>query len=212
MLQPRPWLAALLLGLSLLACSQTPAVDLDAVDEAVSSTLTVIAQSAGPTETSQAATPTATSSALQPTDTAASTPASTNTPSNTSASPTEESDGVPGVISGSLSYPSEQIPRLAVVFFNLNDGSWWWIGTAVNQTSYQMTVPVGRYHVVAYAEGGLAGGYTAAVPCGLTAACNDHSLLTVNVGSNERVNGIDVTDWYAPQGAFPPKPAAINYP
>ena len=133
-------------------------------------------------------------------------------PSATPDSGEQDGGNTPGVISGSLSYPSEQIPRLAVVFFNVDDGTWWWRGTAVNQTSYQMTVPVGRYQVVAYAEGGLAGGYTAAVPCGLTAACTDHSLLTVEVGSNERVTGINVADWYAPAGAFPPKPSDIDYP
>ncbi|MFP3855313.1 MAG: hypothetical protein ACLFWD_13575, partial [Anaerolineales bacterium] len=176
-------------------------------------TLTSVGQQNPPTSTESPA------MATQPASTA---PAATESPTNTptseaAASPTSsenagEEDGIPGVISGSLSYPSEQIPRLAVVFFNLDDGSWWWIGTAVNQSSYRMTVPVGRYHVVAYADGGLAGGYTAAVPCGLTSGCTDHSLLTVNVGSNERVNNINVTDWYAPNGAFPSKPGAIDYP
>lgn len=132
------------------------------------------------------------------------------TPPPPSATPAE--GNVPGVISGTLSYPSESIPRMAVVFFNLEDGSWWWIGTAPGQANYRMTVPVGRYHVVAYAQGGLAGGYTAAVPCGLSVGCTDHALLPVVVGSNGRVRDIHVGDWYAPDGSFLPKPSAIEYP
>lgn len=208
----KSWLPILVLGLAMLACNLTPAADTETLEQAVAATLTTVAQSASPTETEPPPAASATSAEPGPTQTAAPTSAPTNTAAPTSGGPTEESEGVPGVISGSLGYPSEQIPRLAIVFFNLDDGTWWWIGTAVNQSSYQMTVPVGNYHVVAYAEGGIAGGYTAAVPCGLSVACNDHSLLTVNVGSNARVNGIDVTDWYAPPGAFPQKPAAINYP
>lgn len=183
------------------------------LEQAVASTLTSVAEQNPPTSTENPPTatqpaPTAPAATQSIAVTSTSEPPASATPDLNS----EEEDGIPGVISGGLSYPSEQIPRLAVVFFNLDDGSWWWIGTAVNQSSYQMTVPVGQYHVVAYAEGGLAGGYTAAVPCGLTVGCTDHSLLTVNVGSNERVNNINLTDWYAPAGAFPSKPGAIDYP
>jgi hypothetical protein len=210
----------LLLNLAMLACLVSGQVEPEEVDRAVAATLTTVAQQANPTN----AQPTAqsTQAPAQPSQTqpppspepATQAASATNVPPATATndSGSGEEGGVPGTISGGLSYPSEQIPQLAVVFFNLDDNSWWWVGTAVNQSSYQMTVPVGNYHVVAYAGGGLAGGYTAAVPCGLTAGCTDHSLLTVHVGSNEQVTGINATDWYAPQGTFPAKPAGINYP
>lgn len=203
---------AIVASVSLVGCNLPDTNTPPAIDEVVAATLTSMAPQQSQTEPSEPPAPTPTAS---PSPAPTNEPATATNPPPTAAA-TEDSDsngeGIPGVISGSLSYPSEQIPRLAVVFFNLDDGSWWWIGTAVNQASYQMTVPVGRYHVVAYAEGGIAGGYSAAVPCGLTVACNDHSLLTVQVGSNERVTGIDVTDWYAPSGAFPSKPGGIDYP
>jgi hypothetical protein len=195
---------------ALLACGRST-VDVAPVGTAVASTLTMVATLASPTPTSTPA-PTATPA---PTDVPTVAPPTAVPP--TSASPptaaaTAAEGNIPGVIAGGLSYPSEGIPRLAIVFFNQDDGTWWWIGTAQNQGSYQMTVPVGTYHVVAYTSGGLAGGYTAAVPCGLSAACTDHTLLDVHVGSNAHLTGIDVSDWYAGAGTFPPKPAGVNYP
>jgi hypothetical protein len=199
---------------ALLACGRST-VDVAPVGTAVASTLTMVATLASPTPTSTPA-PTATPA---PTDVPTVAPPTAVPPTSASpptaaatAAPTEAEGNIPGVIAGGLSYPSEGIPRLAIVFFNQDDGTWWWIGTAQNQGSYQMTVPVGTYHVVAYTSGGLAGGYTAAVPCGLSAACTDHTLLDVHVGSNAHLTGIDVSDWYAGAGTFPPKPAGVNYP
>ena len=42
--------------------------------------------------------------------------------------------------------------------------------------------------------------------CGLKASCSDHTLIAVTVGAGETVRDIEVSDWYAPQGTFPPRP------
>jgi hypothetical protein len=63
------------------------------------------------------------------------------------------------------------------------------------------------YNIVAYTlDGRLAGGYTIAVLCGLTADCSDHSLVPIPVAGGLEVSDIDPADWYAPEGTFPPAP------
>jgi hypothetical protein len=140
-------------------------------------------------------------------------PTSGPTPMATSPSAPQPTSNLPGRISGSLTYPGSSMPPIVVVAFNLDTHYWWWVGTASGQSSYSIdNIPAGRYHVVAYGSGDLAGGYTAAVPCGLTAACSDHSLLTIQVLPGETTQGVNPGDWYAPSGTFPPKPGGINYP
>lgn len=113
-----------------------------------------------------------------------------------------------GAISGNLAFPSSGIPAMRVVAFNLETAETFAVETAENQTTYQLdNLPAGRYYVVAYATGGgIAGGYTAAVPCGLTADCADHTLLEVNVVANSITQNILPGDFYAPEGTFPPPP------
>jgi hypothetical protein len=136
------------------------------------------------------------------------------------------SSGTPGTISGMVdlasappylkdSYSGKETP-VVVVFFNLDDGTWWWIHTTPTHPYYSMTVPPGNYHVVAYARGvgGLpyvTGGYTGSNPsCG-------NELKTVTVQSNGSTENIVIADWneFAPcQGdAYrPEKPASIPIP
>ena len=122
----------------------------------------------------------------------------------TPASPVSEA----GSISGKLSYPSEFIPPLRVVAFNIFDQSYRYVDTIQNQSTYQITgLAAGKYHVVAYVMGGgLAGGYTPAVPCGLSVDCTDHSLSAVSVFAGTDTPNIDPGDWYAPEDSFPPMP------
>ncbi len=107
---------------------------------------------------------------------------------------------------------------MRVVFFNLGDASASHVDTGMNQGTYSIDLPAGTYHVIAYpfsadtyappAPGSsvLAGGYTQAVPCGLTVDCTDHSLIVITVVSGQTTTA-DPGDWYAPEGAFPPMPA-----
>ena len=115
---------------------------------------------------------------------------------------------VPGSVSGALSYPSEFIPPLRVVAFNVNGLNYRYVDTMQDQATYQITgLAPGVYHVVAYImDGSYAGGYTFAVPCGLSVDCADHSLIDVIVEAGKDTPDINPADWYAPEGTFPPMP------
>jgi hypothetical protein len=127
-------------------------------------------------------------------------PLATNTPTVTPVAP--------GSISGTLSYPSEGIPPLRVVAFNIDGLSYQYVDTLSNQSVFQITgLAPGIYHVVAYImDGTYAGGYTEMVPCGLSVDCPDHSLIDVTVVSGLDAPGVNPADWYAPEGTFPPYP------
>jgi len=113
-----------------------------------------------------------------------------------------------GSISGNLSYPSEFIPAMEVVAFNQNSGIWYVLTTAEGSDTYQIdNLPAGQYVVVSYLVGDdYGGGYTVAVPCGLSVECTDHNLLTVEVLEGQVTSEIDPGDWYAPEGSFPANP------
>jgi hypothetical protein len=152
---------------------------------------------------------------------------STQAPAATQATPADEPSPTvapppaavaTGTVTGRLSYPSSFIPPMRVVFFSVPDGKASWVDTAMNQGTYSIQLPPGTYYTVAYpytadaytapAPGSptLAGGYTQAVPCGLTVDCTDHALLPINVSAGQTVSA-DPGDWYAPDGSFPPMPA-----
>ncbi|MDW7730467.1 MAG: SH3 domain-containing protein [Bacillota bacterium] len=112
-----------------------------------------------------------------------------------------------GSISGSLSHPASYMPSLRVVAFNLGDGFIYYIDTVEDQLHYQIDgLPPGDYHVVAYTESGYAGGYSQFVLDGLQSGFDDHTLLPVSVYAGNVTQEIDPADWYAPEGAFPPRP------
>lgn len=123
--------------------------------------------------------------------------------------PTEEL--LPGSVSGQLSYPSEMIPALRLVLWNVEDGTYLTMEVPQNTVDYRWDdVPAGHYQLVAYLRngdpGGFAGGYSKAVPCGLSVNCTDHSLIVFEVRPGEASGGIDPADWYAPAGTFPADP------
>ncbi len=146
--------------------------------------------------------------------------ASTSTPLPLAAAPTQGgTDNIPtftpvgglsGSISGKLSYPSNFIPSLAIVAY-VAGGSpldYYYVITNEGSNTYQLdNLPPGNYYVVAYViGGGLNGGYSQAVPCGLSVECGDHSLISVSVTGGQVTQGIDPADWYAPEGSFPAYP------
>jgi hypothetical protein len=117
-------------------------------------------------------------------------------------------DGLPGIIRGNLSYPSEYLPAQRIIAFDVAGMNLVAeVTTAQGEGTYELSVPAGDYYVVAYTlDGGLSAGYSQAVPCGLLASCSDHSMIPVHVESGAIVEDIDPQDWYAPQGAFPEMP------
>jgi hypothetical protein len=116
-----------------------------------------------------------------------------------------------GIITGSLGYPAGGVPPITVYALRVDLDSMRWVSvnTIANQTAYMIAdVEPGVYVVVAYLQSGgdFAGGYSEAVPCGLTVACTDHTLIPITVTAGETTIGVNVRDWYAPPGAFPLRP------
>jgi hypothetical protein len=146
----------------------------------------------------------------------------TPTAQATITSTTEPSKEFDATITGKLSYPSEFLPPMRVVAFSLTDKKAYFVDTAKDQGEFSLNVPAGTYYLVAYLYDGtpgktgqvdsytlgggpFGGGYTQMVPCGLTASCEDHSLLPIAIAAGQTVNA-DPGDWYAPEGSFPPMP------
>jgi hypothetical protein len=142
---------------------------------------------------------------------------STNTPkltrSRTPTLPATAAAPAGGTIRGTLSYPSDGVPALDVYAIGINEmeGITYRTRTESGATTFTIRdVAPGDYHLVAYLADAptatIAGGYTAAVECGLTFECTDHTLLPVTVAPGATVTDIAVRDWYAPDGSFPPRP------
>ena len=189
------------LALSTVFCSVGAPSPTQDVSSIVSGTLTAVAAQTQPTTTPSVSTAT-------PTELPTAVAASSETPT------AGARDFFPptGKISGQLSYPASSLPPLRVTAFRVDDGSASYTDTAAGQSTYELDLPEGDYHIVAYSIGGggfpsgLAGGYTKAVPCGLSVDCTDHTLIVVTVVSNTVTANINPGDWYADPSAFPPMP------
>lgn len=149
------------------------------------------------------------SAAPPPTDVPATQGGTDNIPTNT------PPGGLVGSIAGTLAYPAESIPAMAVIAFHVGGAptDYYYVITAAGQSSYQLdNLPPGQYTVVAYSMGGgafpigVAGGYTQAVPCGLSVDCVDHSLIVVTVNAGLVTGGVEPKDFYVPPGTFPAFP------
>lgn len=112
-----------------------------------------------------------------------------------------------GLITGTLSYPSERIPSLTIYAIRIDNqkDTFYLIQTSANQSSYSIRVDPGVYQVLAY-NTDLAGGYTRFVKCGMGFNCSDHTLLPVVIDAGDIIDGIDLLDWYAPTGILPSRP------
>lgn len=120
-------------------------------------------------------------------------------------------DSDAAVLAGKLGFPSEGVPALLVVATDVNSGKRVTSETQSGAGAFALVVPPGTDTVVAYpleaARGSRGGGrFTAAVGCGLRADCTDHALVPVTVKTGQVEAAVDLTDWYADESAFPPKP------
>ena len=119
----------------------------------------------------------------------------------------------PGVIEGSLSYPSEFIPDdMTISAENLATQKIYSTNKHLKANKYQykvgykLTVPPGDYHVYAcLPDPGKYGAgyskdyrayYSEFVKCGMTENCPSHAPILIRVKSGETVRGIDPMDWY----------------
>lgn len=115
-----------------------------------------------------------------------------------------------GALSGSLSFPSEGIPALRIVAMNPLTGVYYWQNTVAGQSYYRFEdLAPASYYVLAYDIANPSktffAAYSEAVPCGLSVACTDHSLIAVEVKEGEETTNINPSDWYA-------DPAEWNWP
>jgi len=131
---------------------------------------------------------------------------------------------IPGVISGwvnmvsappYLNDPVLGSTPVVVTFFNLDNGTYWFIQTTLTgHPNYQMTVPPGNYQVVAYARGVGDVPYVTAGYTGSNPSCGQ-ALKTITVGSNARVTDIVIADWNWTCGGSadrPDKPTDVPIP
>jgi hypothetical protein len=132
----------------------------------------------------------------------------TNLPATLNAEMETHAPVTTGTIRGYLIYPSEFLPAQRIVAFDAATMAFMAdVFTVDGQSEYELVVPVGDYYIVAYLpDGSLSAGYSQAVPCGLLASCNDHSLILVHVEAGAVVEDINPQDWYANPGDFPAMP------
>jgi hypothetical protein len=160
---------------------KTPEVDLAATNEALKATLAVL----------EKITPAPEQTAI---------PEATPFPKNS------------GTIEGQLCYPSEFIPPMRVFAFNIETNEYYFVETERNQTTYQIQgVPEGTYHVVTFTIPAgsiphIGGAYSAAVLCGLTTECKDHTLALVEVKAGKTTIGINPADFVGSQDSLPIDP------
>lgn len=120
-------------------------------------------------------------------------------PSETEES-TESDEMAYGSVRGELCYPSEYIPPLDLYLVNTENNELIKQETETNQMEFEIeNIPTGTYIAFAYVAGledDYGGGYTNAVPCGLSVECEDHEMLEFKVEENDVTVGIDICDWY----------------
>ena len=141
-------------------------------------------------------------------------------PETAKAPSTDTTNGViNGYVDMSTAQPYLNDPILGssavtVAFFNLDDGSHLYIQTAPGDPGFQLAVPPGTYHVVAYGRGVAEIPYVAAGYTGENPSCG-RELKTVTVGPGIHVNDIIIADWNWTCGGSavrPDKPADIPVP
>lgn len=117
-------------------------------------------------------------------------------PATATATPEPE----PATISGRICFPSESIPPMDLYIEDLDHATAVEMRIARDQSSYSVDVPAGHYLAYAWLpDFSLYGGYTHAVPCGLSVECTDHRLVELSLDAGEKRADVDICDWYAPQ-------------
>ncbi len=92
---------------------------------------------------------------------------------------------------------------MKVFLKEINSEKIYGVTTNINQDTFSFNnIPDGKYVVFVYeldSTGKMlpnGGGFTAAVPCGLTVDCKDHSLIQIEVKNGGYEDSIKISDWY----------------
>lgn len=108
------------------------------------------------------------------------------------------------IIGGNIGYPSDYVPQVEVYLENVETGSQTRLIVEASfdgESAYCFNdVPDGKYIVYAIPTEPevemLVGGYTHAVPCGLTVDCNDHGYIELDVKGGQLLSDVNIYDWY----------------
>jgi hypothetical protein len=215
----RIFFVMIILLLTLSACVTTPNTDIEAELRAtlvaVNVQSTIQAEQIAALQT-QVMQPTVTC-LICPTSEPTSEPTPTALPPTETPAPTATIQAA-GSVSGRLGYPSEMIPPLRVVAFNILTGEYYWQNTVLNQMNYRFDeLPVGTYHVLAYLIDNPSrtfyAGYSKFVTCGYQESCTDHTLVAVEVKVGMETTNVDPNDWYGadPESIGWPLDPTINW-
>jgi hypothetical protein len=113
-----------------------------------------------------------------------------------------------GTVKGTVCYPSDYIPAMTVYLKNKKTDKIYSLELQENQKAFKFKkIPEGNYIAFAYTIQEVStdlnnktsiasGGYTHAVPCGLTVDCKDHSLLIFKVQNGKTTKNIQICDWF----------------
>lgn len=111
-----------------------------------------------------------------------------------------------GIITGSISYPGEQIPAdLIVCANNINTLQQTCTSEHISSDNftygvgYELELPPGDYEVYAMLtqQNQTKAYYSEFVTCGLQANCSSHDPIIVSVESDQIITNINPGDWYA---------------
>ncbi len=108
-----------------------------------------------------------------------------------------------GTITGSLSFPSEEIPEMTVCAEAINTKEEFCTNERMTGDDYQyglgynLYLPAGEYFVYAkLANDPYKAYYSEFVTCGLSVDCPSHQPIKVTVTAGETTSGVDPQDWY----------------
>lgn len=108
-------------------------------------------------------------------------------------------------IEGNIGYPSDYVPEVVVYLEDVDSGDFFkqTIDFSLDGESKYIfqDIPNGKYIIYAIPTEQdtemLIGGYTHAVPCGLTAECINHDYLHLEVKNGTHLQNINIYDWFA---------------
>lgn len=108
------------------------------------------------------------------------------------------------IVEGYIGYPSDYVPQMEVYLENVETGAQlkMMVETSFDGESAYcfQDVPDGKYIIFAIPTDPdietLVGGYTNAVPCGLTVDCDDHGYIELDVKNGTHLKDINIYDWY----------------
>jgi hypothetical protein len=118
--------------------------------------------------------------------------------------PPENPSTEPGIIEGSLGYPSEGIPQdIEVCAENVETQDAICTSEHIKDSKftygegYSLEVPPGKYYVYAIRpNSNYKAYYSEFVICGMKAECSSHSPIEVEVPGGNTISWVDPQDWY----------------